>query len=385
MQLSNNNLTNKVWVEISKKALIHNFNVFRKIASSKTQIMSVVKANAYGHGLKQVVPILDKTGTDWFGVDSLREALEIRSLGIRKPILVLGYVSLADIKYAVENDISISVYSKDVLKKIISLKLAKIARVHLKIETGLNRQGLDKRGALKLVKVINNKEAIILEGVSTHFADIEDTLDSCFAILQQKRFRTSVTGINKIVERPLNVHCAATAAALLYDSTHFSMIRVGIGLYGLWPSKETQIALSLRKKTGKVVLKPVMTWKSILVQVKTIEPGESVGYGRTWFAPRRSKIGIIPVGYYDGYDRKLSNNSKVIIKGELAPVIGRVAMNMALVDLTDIKKAKKGDEVVLLGKVGKSEVSAEDLANEIGTINYEVVSRVNPLIPRVVS
>ena len=235
-------------------------------------------------------------------------------------------------------------------------------------------------GLAKYIK--ENERFIVLEGISTHYANIEDTLDSSYAKFQLERFNKAANMLKK-KNNKLLAHTACSAAVLLYKSTHLDMIRVGIGLYGLWPSKETQIALSL-KKGNKIILRPVLSWKSRIAQVKTIDAGEPVGYGLTWYAPRRSKIGIIPQGYYDGYDRKLSNNSKVIVSGSEAPVIGRVAMNMIIVDLTNVAGAKTSDEVVLIGKYKGHEVSADYLSERIGTINYEVVTRINPNISRII-
>lgn len=375
----------KTWVEVSDKALLHNLSTFKELIKPNVKIMSIVKANAYGHGLSEVSQIVKNAGTNWLGVDNIEEALAIRQLGIEKPILILGYIPPERLKDAIENRISLTVYNKDVLRKIVSLKAKARARVHLKVETGLNRQGLTKNEILSLAKYIkNNKSTLVLEGLSTHFANIEDTPDASFAFLQLGRFKRTIDFLKKKGIKPTLIHCAASAAVLLHQSTHFNMIRLGIALYGLWPSKETEIALSLKKNKRRVELKPVMSLKTKIAQIKTIQTGESVGYGRTWFAPRKSKIGIIPVGYYDGYDRKLSNSGRVLVNGKYAPVVGRVAMNMTMIDLTDIKKAKQGDFVVLIGKSGKNQMSADELATRIGTINYEIVSRINPKLPRVI-
>ena len=329
----------KSWVEVSKKALLHNHRTFRKLVKSKVKIMSVVKANAYGHGLRQVTEILDSVGTDWLGVDNIKEALRIRRLGIRLPVLILGYTPVGSFEDVIDNDISLTVYDKNDLKSIVSLKLKKRAKIHLKVETGLNRQGLSKNDILDLAKFIQNYQGNLeLEGLSTHFANVEDTLDTSYALLQLGKFNDTIDFLRKKGIKPVFTHCAASAAVLLHNKTHFNMIRLGIVLYGLWPSKETQIALSLKKKKQKVTLKPVMSLKSVLAQIKTVNAGESVGYGRSWFAPRKSKIGIIPLGYYDGYDRKLSNNARILVNGQYAPVVGRVAMNMTMVDLTDAKE-----------------------------------------------
>ena len=385
MQLKTKKRIFRTWIEISKSALVHNLRVFRELVGSNVKIACIVKANAYGHGLKEIVLILNNTETDWFGVDSLEEALEIRTLKINKPILILGYTPLLKLGEAVENEISLTVYNKESLQKILSLKMEKKAKIHLKVETGLNRQGQKADEILDLAKlIIKNKDFFELEGLSTHFANIEDTLDSSFAFEQLRVFKETIRLLKKNKINPPIKHCAASAAAFLYPETHFNMIRVGISLYGLWPSKETQIALLSKKAKRKLSLKPVLTWKSVLAQVKTVDQGESVGYGRTWFASRKSVIGIVPVGYYDGYDRKLSNNSRILINGQSAPVVGRVAMNMIMVDLTNLKKTKTETEVILIGKNAENEISVDEFARRIGTINYEVVSRINPFLPRVV-
>lgn len=376
----------KSWIEVSEDALIHNFRTFKKLVKPNVKIMSIVKANAYGHGLKQVSNILEGAGTNWFGVDSIDDAVSIREIGIKKPVLILGYLPPARVREAIDNRISFTVYHKDILKKIILLKSKRKARIHLKVETGLNRQGLVKNEVLNLVRFFQSHERkFTLEGLSTHFANIEDTLDTSYALLQLEKFSNTIDFLRKKGIKPIFIHCAASAATLLHNKTHFNMVRLGIALYGLWPSKETRIALTLKKKGKKVTLKPVMSLKSIIAQIKSVNAGESVGYGRTWFAPRKSKIGIIPLGYYDGFDRKLSNNGRVLVNGMPAPVVGRIAMNMTMVDLTDIKKAKIGNTAVLVGRSRRSEITVDELATKIGTINYELVSRINPKLPRVIT
>lgn len=372
-------LTPRTWIEISKDNLIENIKVFRNIIPRKTKLMAVIKANAYGHGFYQVLSVI-KDEVDWLGVDSLEEALRIKEAGVKIPVLVMGYTPLKDLIHAVRNGISFVVYDKDSIVKVLSLSYKNTPKMHIKIETGLNRQGIKTNDALKLFKIMSkNKNNVYLEGVSTHFADIEDTLDSSYAEKQLKCFKSTID-LFKRENKNTMVHCAATAASMLYKKTHLDMIRVGIGIYGLWPSKETKIALKI--KNVKLDLKPVMTWKSMIVQVKKVKMGESVGYGRTWYAPRESLIGIVPVGYSDGYDRGLTNKSHIIIKGRKAPVVGRVAMNMIMVDVTELNNVRVGDSVTLIGKDRKNEVSAECLAELLNTINYEIVTKINPGILR---
>lgn len=362
----------KTWVEVSKSALVHNLGFFRKLVGPKRKILCVLKADAYGHGLKEVAEIFKKEeNVDWFGVDNLEEALTIRKLGIKKPILVLGYTRRSDLKETILNKISFVAYNRQTLEEIISLKLNKIARVHLKIETGLNRQGIKRNEVLKtLLFIKRNKKYIYLEGVYTHFADFEDTP---FVQKQLAEFGEAIELIKENGFKGFIAHAAATGAAILYPDARFDMVRIGIGLYGLSPSVKP-----LNKK-----LRPVASWKSVVAQVKEIEKGESVSYGRTWFAKKKTKIAVIPIGYSDGFDRHFSNNGKVLIKGEFAPVLGRVMMNMIVVDVTKID-VEPEETVVLIGKSGKNRITAEGLAENLGTIGYEIICRINPLLPRVV-
>lgn len=363
----------KTWVEISRSALTHNLRFFRKLVGKKTKILCVVKANAYGHGLKEVTEILGKLrDTDWFGVDNLEEALLIKKLGVTKPVLVLGYTRLFDLKETMLNGISFVISNKETLEKIVSLKLNKAARVHLKIETGLNRQGIKRNEILKFLSFIKkHKKYIYLEGVCTHFADFEN---ASFVREQLVEFKNAVRLVKENGFKGFIVHSAATGAAILYRDARFDMVRIGIGLYGLSP------ALSPLNKE----LRAVASWKSIVAQVKEADKNESVGYGRTWFATKKTKIAVIPIGYADGFDRHLSNKGRVLIRGKFAKVLGRVMMNMIVVDVTNILNLKAEEEAVLIGKSKKNEILAEELAEKLGTISYEVFSRVNPLLPRIV-
>ncbi len=369
----------RTWVEISRKNLLHNLKEFKKIVENKT-IACVIKSNAYGHGLEEVVEILKKEKNIWFAVDSLSEAIRIRKKEKKIRILIIGYIPLNQLEIAIKNNFSFIIYNREILEKIIALKLKKPAMVYLKIETGLNRQGIVGKKLEELLKIIKkNPERIILEGVSTHFANIEDTLKSDFAIKQLSNFEKEIELIKKRgFEIPFK-HCAATAAIIRYSQTHFNLVRLGIGLYGLWPSRDIRII-----SDNKLNLKPVLSWKTIIAQIKEIVKGESVGYGRIWVAPRKSKIAVLPIGYYDGFDRKLGNSARVLIKGNYCPVTGRVAMNMIMADVTEVKGLKLEDEVVIIGKQGSKEITVEEIAEKIGTINYEVVTRINPLIPRII-
>lgn len=378
MQFKNNK--DKSWIEVSENALLTNLYQFQKIAGKNSLVVPVVKANAYGHGLTEVVSIL-KSKVKFFAVDNINEALLIKKIDSSLKVLILGYTTYVNLIKAINENISFVVSSIETLEKIVSLKNKKKALIHLKIETGLNRQGVKLGELIRFLDFIKiNKSKFRLEGVSTHFADIEDTLDSRFANKQLTIFNKSLKLIKDNGFNPPLTHCAASAGTMLYKKTHFSMVRVGIGIYGLWPSSETHISLLTKKK--KIILEPVLKWKSIISQIKFIKTGESVGYGRTWISSRNSKIAIVPIGYSDGFDRGLSNIGRVIINNNYAKVVGRVAMNMIMVDITDIGNIKVEDEVTIIGKENDLEVSADEWAKKLDTINYEVVSRINPLLSR---
>lgn len=372
----------KTWVEVSRTALVGNLKTLKKVVGKKTKVACVIKANAYGHGILEVAKILEGKGADLFAVDNIKEAVLLKNSGIVTPILILGYLELADLKEAILSDFSFVGYNKETLGKIISLSLPKPAKIHLKLETGLNRQGVAQKEIPSFISTIKKAPGLLLEGISTHFANIEDTLDPSFAKSQLVRFKEGIALVRKSGLKPKYLHAAASAGAILYQDARFNMVRAGIALYGLWPSRETKIALNMRKKS--LILKPALAWKSLVSQVREIKTGESVGYGRTWSAPRKSKIAVISVGYSDGYDRKLSNSARVIIKGRFAPVIGRVAMNMIVADVTEIANVNVEDEVTLIGRSGVREITVDELAQKTDTINYEVVSRINPLLPRVI-
>jgi alanine racemase len=371
------------WIEIDTSAARHNIDTFRGILPAETALMVVVKANAYGHGLEVYAPIAAERA-DWLGVNALDEALAIRALGIQKPVAILGYTDPAQLDIVVANDFRQVVYRADiaaVLSKAAQNRNTS-ARIHLKLETGTNRQGIPLGELPELVQQIRGMPGLVIEGAYTHFANIEDTLDPSFAERQLDKFREALKILEKGGVRLTQIHAAATAGTLLYPETGFSMIRLGIGAYGIWPSRETQLAA--RERGRRITLIPAMTWKTRVAQIKTVEAGEHVSYGLTYQANHRMQVAVLPIGYYDGYDRKLSNCGRVLIRGTAVPVIGRVAMNMTMVDVTDIS-AEPDDEVVLLGRQGNTEIRAEELAEKIGTIAYEVVSRINPRIPRIAS
>jgi alanine racemase len=369
------------WVEIDVERLRSNIDAFRTVTAQGTSLMVVVKANAYGHGLETVAPIAAERA-DWLGVNCLDEALAISRLGIGKPVAILGHTALDHLEDVVRNGYRQVLYRLDVAKSISTsaAKLGTTARVHLKIETGTNRQGIPLHQLPAFIDELAKLPALEVEGAYTHFANIEDTLDPAFAESQVQKFREAIAILERSGVRPTQIHASATAGALLYAEMDFNMVRIGIGSYGIWPSRETQIAA--RERGRRLSLAPVLTWKTRVAQVKEVTAGEYVGYGLTFRTSRPMKLAVLPIGYYDGYDRKLSNAGRALIHGQPASVVGRVAMNMTMLDVTDVG-ADLDEEVVLIGRQGDAEIRVEEVAEKIGTISYEVVARINPLIPRV--
>lgn len=385
--------SSKTWVEISRSALTANVKAFRNHLGNKTGFMAVVKSNAYGHGLVETAKVADAAGAEWFGVDNVDEGIQLRKNGIRKPILVLGYTLNSRVKDCVANGLSFVVYNMETVNALRSLKLkrlgprptknAKAAYVHLKIETGTSRQGISGNELRTLVRALKKTDGVVIEGASTHYANIEDTTDSSYAELQLKRYHEGLQLLKSEGVDPPWKHTACSAAAILFPETYFNLARVGIAMYGLWPSKETQ-AVAARQKRA-IRLTPVLTWKTVVAQVKHVKKGTPVSYGLTERVSRNARLAILPIGYWDGYDRRgMSNTGQVLIRGQRCKIVGRICMNMCVVDVTDVRGAKVEDEVVLLGSQKKERISAEDIASKMGTINYEVVTRINPLIPRIV-
>lgn len=388
----------KTWIEISKSALIYNLKQFRKIVGNK-KIAAIIKADAYGHGLLEVCQILKKSQADWLGVDSVDEALLITKLQnnhpssdhpqggkiTKLPIIILGYTIYNRLEDVVKNNFRQTVYNPETVKKLglISNKLKKKTFLHLKLETGTSRQGILKKDLPKIINLIKQYPYLILEGASTHFANIEDTTDHSYAQKQLAKFNGLIKLAEKEYGQKIKIkHTACSAATILFPETHFDLVRLGISIYGFWSSGETKVSAS--HKNINLNLKPVLTWKTIVAQVKNLPANTPVSYGLTETLTKDSKIAIIPVGYYDGYDRKLSSIGNILIHGQRCKIIGRVCMNMFVVDVSHVQDIKPEDEVVLIGKQGKEKITADEIAKKINTINYEVVTRINPLIKRII-
>lgn len=367
------------WVEISTSALAHNAQVFRKILGPDKIFAPAVKGNAYGHGMVEVARVFLKNGADFLCVNSLWEAQKLRKARIKAPILIIGHVPLSDLEAAVDLDCQMVVYNPETIKVLGKLK--KPSKIHLKIETGNHRQGIEFSDLPDFLKLVKKYPNIQILAASTHFANVEDRLNHEYVLTQLWLFGQAVDVIEKSGIELTYKHCANSAATMILPETHFNFVRPGVALYGLWPSEKTR--LSVERQQLNLELKPALTWKTRVVQVKKVKKGDLIGYGCTYSMPHDGCIVVLPMGYYDGYVRLFGNKSRVLIDGQYAPVIGRVCMNMTMVDVTHIDPVALEQEVVLLGRQAKNEVSAEELANLSQTINYEVMTRIHEKIPRI--
>jgi alanine racemase len=372
-------------IEISRAALVHNIRQFRRIIGPRRKFMAVVKANAYGHGLVEVAGIAVNNGVDWLGVNSVEEGAALRDAGFRCPVLVLGYVPLGALSEAVARDLRLIVYNRETVERLaeVARKQGRKAFVHVKVETGTRRQGVEVKDIWPFIRSVRKHPGLVLEGLSSHFANIEDTTKHDYPRRQLEAFKGACRAVQAHGVRVPVKHMSCTASTILFPETDFSMARVGIGLYGRWPSKETYISC-LEKKKEPLSLRPVLSWRARIAQVKKTGPDSCVGYGCTYKTTRPTVLAVIPVGYFDGYDRGLSNASHVLVRGRRAPVRGRVAMDFFMADVTDIPGVRLEDEVTLIGADGRERISADDLAGLAGTISYEILARINPLIPRVI-
>ncbi len=369
--------SHRAWAEIDINALVHNFNII-KSKSQNSQIMAVVKANAYGHSANLIAPVLEKNGADSFAVSNIDEALQLREIGIKKPILILGYTLPQLAKTLYNNNISQCVYSLEYARELSkeAVDSSSILNIHIKLDTGMSRLGFNCRNS----KLSGINEAIQaaqlegfnLEGLFTHFAESDRDIatDDGFTDEQFKRFQKAIEFFENVGLSPKHCHCCNSAALILDYRKHLSISRPGIILYGLSPSDTSEL---------KCDLMPVMSLKSVVTMVKEIDKDDTVSYGRTFKADKKMRIATVSIGYADGYPRLLSNKAYVIINGKKAKILGRVCMDQLSVDVTDIPSAKMGDEVILFGK----ELSVDMLAELCGTINYEIICGISPRVPRI--
>jgi alanine racemase len=375
-------------IEISKDSLQHNINFLKKQMGEKVKISSVVKGNAYGHGTKEFVPLAEECGLDHFSVYSADEALDVFKYSSGKSdIMIMGKVENEELEWAINSGIEFYVFDIDRLKKTIEYAshLKRIAKIHIEIETGMNRTGFAKEYIPLVIKMIKeNKDFLNVKGLCTHFAGAE-------SIANYVRIQKQLKNYNRIYKLftendviPEKRHTACSAASMTYPKSRMDMVRIGIMQYGFWSSRETFIGYINNLENKADPLKRVIKWKSKIMSTKSVKTGEFIGYGTSYLAQRDMKIATIPVGYAHGYSRELSNQGRVLINGHRVSVIGIVNMNMMTVDITDVSETKKGDEAVLIGKQGDLSISVASFSELSNQPDYELLTRLNQRIPRVV-
>lgn len=369
----------RIYASIDLDAISHNMNNIANLISSKTKIVAVVKTDGYGHGAVPIaLELEDKEYMYGFATATAEEAFVLRKAGIKKPILVLGYVFPYTYSQMIKDDIRITVFRPDMIPQIEeeAMKLNKKAKVHVKVDTGMGRIGIspDESGCDYIQKLLESNW-IEMEGVFTHFAkaDCEDKTDA------DTQFKIFSNFCNSI-ENSLNIkiplkHCANSAAALEMPDTHMDLVRIGISTYGLWPSDEI-------KKTS-CDLKPAFSLHSRIVYLKTVDAGKEISYGGTYITKKSTRIATIPVGYGDGYPRTLSNSGYVLIRGKKAPILGRICMDQLMVDVSDIENVQEGDEVVLIGTMGDETITMEHLGKMADRFNYELACVIGKRVPRI--
>ncbi len=373
------------WIEIDRKAIENNIANLTKLAGPKVAIAAAAKANGYGHGLPEMVTILHRTEVPYLALHSTSEAETARAAGWERRIMLVGGVAPDDLDALVRLDIEATVFEPSIIEKLgrLSKKSKLTVPIHLKLETGTHRQGLTAKELAKVAALLKKYPEISVAGVSTHFANIEDTTDHSYARNQLKEFKRLVSELKKAGIKPRMRHTACSAALLLFKNTYFDLVRPGISLYGYWPSKETYVSYRLGGGENSI-LKPALSFRSRITQIKTVEADSFIGYGCTYRTSSRSRIAILPVGYSDGIDRRLSNLGYVLIKGRRAPIRGRVCMNLIMIDITDIPGVKLYDPATIIGCDGSETLSADTHAGWSQTISYEILARLSPLLPRYV-
>lgn len=374
------------YIELNKSALINNVHFIKTLLPSTTQLSAVVKGNAYGHGIESYIPIAEEAGINHFSVYKIDEALRVfKTLKNKATILIMGFIDLDEMTWAIENEIEFFVYDDLRLLKSIEIakKIGKKAIVHLEIETGLNRTGYQPKNINRLSTIIeDNKKFLNVKGICSHLAGAESISNYLRIKNQISSFNKSVKAFEKKGISFEQKHLACSAAIINYPKTKLDLVRVGIMQYGLWSSKETLMCYSSKYKTTTDPLKRVISWKSKIANIKEVKSGEFVGYGTTFMAEGSMKIALIPVGYSDGYSRSLSNQGRVLVNGVRASVVGIINMNSIMIDITLIPDVKIGDEVVLIGNQDEMDVSIASFSELSNLLNYELLTRIPSEIPR---
>ena len=367
----------RTWAEVDLDAIAHNIKEIRKITNPNAKIMAVVKADAYGHGFLEVAKTLLENGADRLAVAVLQEGKQLRSRGVTVPILILGASGEEAVEDLINFDITPSVFAYEFAKALSyeAERKEKVTKIHIKIDTGMSRIGFlageDNEEIVDEIIKISKLPYIEIEGIFSHFAT-SDEYDKSYTLLQYGRF---MDVCNRLEEKGLNIpikHICNSAGIMMYPEMHLDMVRPGVILYGMYPSDEVD--------KSRLDLIPAMTLKSTITHIKEVEPGRGVSYGKEYITDKKTKIATVPIGYADGYLRKLAKHGKMIVDGVKVPIIGRICMDQCMIDVTNVHNIDKGDEVIIFGREG---VTVDDLAEWLETINYEVSCVIGKRIPRI--
>ncbi|MCB5252141.1 MAG: alanine racemase [Candidatus Cloacimonadaceae bacterium] len=378
------------WIELDSSAVNKNIRYLKKRIGPDVTYVSVIKGNAYGHGIEQYLPLAEAAGVHNFAVYDAYEAY--RALQVKAEdtqLIIMGMLDADQMDWVIEHDIAFFVFNKERLEAatIEARKQKKKALIHLELETGMNRTGLDEDELPDIIKTIKgNRRYLSLQGVCTHYAGAE-SIANYFRIHKQfEQFNNLCKILKKSGIVPLNYHSACSAAALIYPHTMMDMVRFGIAQYGFWPSMETKMnnLLSEKVKFTRDPLKAVLRWKSRVMSVKPVDRGKFVNYGNAYLSPKDMKLATVPIGYYQGYSRSLGNSGQVLIRGKKADVVGTVNMNMFMVNVSHIKDVAAGDEVVIIGKQGDLKITVSSFSELTKMVNYELLSRLPYQIPRII-
>jgi alanine racemase len=353
------------WTEVNLDAIAQNVKNIKKLIGEKKELMAVVKGNAYGHDILEVSPVVLENGATRLAVARLEEAIFLRKAGITVPILVLGLPLKQQTEFLVSYDITPAVCEFEIIEKLSesAVQMNKMTKIHLKVDTGMGRIGIFPYDVLRFIKRMKALKNVEIEGIFTHFS-VADEKDKFYTEEQFRKFIEILTILEKEgIKIPIK-HVGNSATLLDLPHMWLDMVRPGIAIYGLYPSKEV-------KKTINLI--PAQQFKTKIVFIKELPLGESISYGRTYITKRRMRVASLPVGYADGYNRLLSNQGEVLVRGQRVPIIGRVCMDQCVIDVTNLTQVEIGDEVVLWGRQGEEMITVEEIAQKIRTINYEIV------------
>lgn len=373
-------------IELNRNALANNIKFIKNLIGEKVTLSSVIKGNAYGHGIQQMVPELQYLGVNHFSVFSSFEAkIAHESLTQEATIMVMGDIAEEDISWVVVNKIQFFIYNISGLQTLLreAKKQTKKIHVHIELETGMNRHGFEQNQLSELVEIIEeNKNLIEVEGICTHFAGAESSANFKRIQEQQQIFLKGIEFLKIKGIEAKKLHTSCSAGIIAYPQFNLDMVRIGIIQYGLWPSKESQLTYNV-KHEYEIQLESVLSWRSSIIDIKNVKAGDFVGYGTSFLAETNMKIASVPVGYGYGFSRSLSNTGRVLVNGKRLSVIGTVNMNMFLIDVTNIE-VKIGDTATIIGQDGEQSINVSYFGNLSEQLNYELLTRLDKSIPRVV-